>query len=55
MCLILCFAVKFFSFLNLTMQRWGNKKPCATIVRTGYKKFLNYLVNGDIAENRGIK
>lgn len=47
-CLILCFAVKFFPFLNLTMQRWGNKKPCATFGCTGYKINFNYLINSDI-------
>ena len=47
-CLILCFAVKFFPFLNLTMQRWGNKKPCATFGCTGYKINFNYLIDSDI-------
>ena len=54
MCLILCFAVKFFPFLNLTLQRCGNKKPCATIVRTGYKINFNYLINSDIISIWGI-
>ena len=49
MCLILCFAVKFFPFLNLIMQRWGNKKTCATVVRTGYKIFFNYLIYSEMS------
>ena len=53
-CLILCFAVKFFPFLNLTMQRWGNKKPCATFGCTGYKIICNYLINSDIISIWGI-
>ena len=54
MCLILCFVVKFFPFLNLIMQRWGNKKPCATFRCTGYKMFFNYLVYINITFYRGI-
>ena len=54
MCLILCFAVKFSPFLNLTLQRWGNKKPCATLGCTGYKIICNYLTNSDIISIWGI-
>ena len=48
MCFILCVAIKFFPFLNLTMQRCGNKKPCATFGCTGYKIFYNYLIDSEL-------
>ena len=35
-CFILCFTIKFCSFLNPTVQRYGHKKPCATLRCTGY-------------------
>ena len=54
MCLILCFAIKFSLFLNLTVQRYGHKKPCATLVCTGYKIKFNYLINSDIISFWGI-
>lgn len=34
-CFILCFTIKFCSFLNPTVQRYGHKKPCATLRCTG--------------------
>ena len=37
------------------MQRWGNKKPCATFGRTGYKINFNYLINSDIIPFWGIR
>lgn len=37
MCFIFCFAAKFYPSLNLTVQRWGNKKPRATFLAQGVK------------------
>lgn len=54
MCFILWGSVKYYSFLNLTLQRWGNKIPCATFLCTGYKIKINYLVYRDIRLFRGI-
>ena len=36
------------------MQRCGNKKPCATFGRTGYKIIYNYLIYSDIISIWGI-
>lgn len=54
MCFILWGSVKYYPFLNLTLQRWGNKKPCATFLCTGYKIKINYLVYRDIQLYWGI-
>ena len=54
MCFILCVAIKFFPFLNLTLQIYGNKKPCATLVCTGYKINFNYLIYSGMIIYRGI-
>lgn len=37
MCFIFCFAAKFYHLLNLTVQRWRNKKPRANFLAQGVK------------------